>query len=245
MKNTFARISGSTVLFILGTSSAFAADLSSGINIPEATNSYYIAARIGAAFAEDSSFDLNAAAAVPTAINNDYEEASLMGAVAIGSRLNDNLRAEVELSFSKSDIDSHTIEAISATLDGVNAFGNTSTLTGLVNGYYDFSLGGFSPYVSAGLGVARVDFDNHGVVVPAGGVAGLPGGPITAMDDHSNAFAWQIGTGLNVELDSNTTMEIGYRYQSIENVKLTAIDGTETDVDFASHQVMAGFRVGF
>ncbi|MEM9331952.1 MAG: outer membrane beta-barrel protein [Pseudomonadota bacterium] len=211
----------------------------------EASSKYYFAARLGAAFAEDSSFDLNAAAAVPTAIDNLYESSNIMGAIALGKNFGGGFRGEIEVSYGSSEIDAHTIVALPATLSGSSAFGDTSVLTGLVNGYYDFDLGGVSPYVSAGLGAARLDFDNHGVVIPAGGVAGLPAGPITALDDSGTGFAWQVGAGLNVEIDAITTFEIGYRYQSVENVELTAVDGTRTDVDFETHNIIGGLRFDF
>lgn len=65
------------------------------------------------------------------------------------------------------------------------------------------------------------------------------------MDDSGTGFAWQVGAGVSYDLTSNLTAELGYRYFNVENVGLTAADGTGSDVDVRSHQVNLGLRVSF
>lgn len=235
----------SSACFLYANNIANAADLNDDLVIVESPTQYYIATRLGVAFTDDTSFDLNSAAAVPTGIDNTYEDSNVIGSFAAGKEFGNGFRGEIEVSYGKSDIETHTIVALPATFSGSDAFGETTVLTGLVNGYYDFDFGGFTPYVSAGVGIGRIDFENHGVVIPAGGAAGLPAGPITAMNDGGNGLAWQIGAGVGFDVTSSTVLELGYRYQSIENVNLTAVDSTQTDVDFSTHNVTAGLRFKF
>lgn len=230
---------------LLATSfSAQAADMNyDDKNNAKSDKTVYFALRLGTSFQDDTSFDLNSAAAVPTAIDNVYQNGKPTGSAAIGMSFMERFRGEVEFSHNEESIKSHTLVAVPATLSDDDAFGTTSITSVMVNGAVDYDFGGFGVFGTAGVGNSWVDFQNHGVVVPTGGVAGLPAGAITAMDSKSSALTWQVGGGFNVDLSADTTLELGYRYKSIEGVSLTAVDGTQTDVDLTSHNLYAGFRV--
>jgi len=221
---------------------AAAADLDV-IKAPDAASTY-IAARIIGAWADDTSFGLNTAATVPTDIDNAYQDYGLGGAVAVGASMGNGFRAEFEISYTEQDIEAHTITALPATLRGSDAFGTTTTTQGLVNVYYDLDLGTFKPYVTAGVGLASVNFDNHGVTLAAPTI-GLPAGDVQAMDDRDLGYAWQVGVGTSIKLTDSVDFEVGYRYSAVGNIHLEAVDGTRTNVDLSSHSVIAGMRVGF
>ncbi|MEL6947632.1 MAG: outer membrane beta-barrel protein [Pseudomonadota bacterium] len=207
-------------------------------------SSIYGALRIIGAFGDDTSFGLDTAAAVPTDIDNAYDDFSFGGAIALGAKMGNGFRAEVEIAYGELGIDSHTITALPATLDGANAFGTTQVTTGLINAYYDLNMGTFTPYVTAGFGIAHVNFDTHGIVLAAP-TAGLPAGRVVAMDDADTGYVWQVGVGTSIKLTETVDLEVGYRYSQIGNINLEAVDGTATNVDLSSHSVLAGFRVGF
>ena len=251
MKKQILSAAAAVAVTISYSAAANAADLVDPVGDPVPASiedtSFYIAARLGAGFADDTDFDLNAAAAVPTGIINGYDDWGISGAAAFGFSYGNGFRAEIELGAAQYDVDSHTVTALAATLGGASAFGETTAVTGLINGYYDFDLGGFKPYVTAGIGYGHLDFDNHGIVVDAATAAasGLPVGNVTAMDDSGGGFAWQIGVGTSFEISEGLDLELGYRYSGIENVSLTAVDATSTDVDFRSHTIMTGIRVSF
>jgi opacity protein-like surface antigen len=239
-------ISFSLLAIALTAGSAHAADViyqepaPAPIAVEPAASAFYIAGRIGAAFPRDTEFGV-----LGTTVVNDYESAGLNGSIAFGGDLGVfgfPLRAEIEGGYTSASVDSHTVVGI-GTLSGDAAFGSTRTIYGLVNAYVDFGDGPLKPYVGGGIGAAHVDFRNHGVVVPAG--IGLPVGPLTAMDDSGTGFAWQVGAGISYDLTSNLTAELGYRYFNVENVGLTAADGTGSDVDVRSHQINLGLRVSF
>ena len=67
---------------------------------------------------------------------------------ALGNTYDNNLRAETEFSFSQADVDK--IGASTAT-------GDTSRISLMINGYYDFyNSSAFTPYVGIGAGFASV-----------------------------------------------------------------------------------------
>lgn len=207
---------------------------------------FYIAARIIGAFTNDTDFNLTI---VPTNIINNYNEPGLGGALAFGYDFDTGggvgVRGELEGGILSNSIDSHTVVALGATFDGANAFGDTRVLYGMANVAIDLDLGnGFKPYVGAGLGWAQVNFDNHGIVL-AGPVGPLGPGNVTAMDDSDSGLMWQIGAGVGYDVSENLTLELGYRYMQVNNIELTAVDGTVSSVPIHQHQGMLGFRYSF
>jgi opacity protein-like surface antigen len=200
----------------------------------EATPSWYLAARAGVAFPLDTNFDFGGAN-----VHTDYDT-GFVGGVAIGTQFNVGSfapRAEVEFGYMRTGVDTHQIDGF--TVPDYDSFGHENVFYGLVNGYLDFGSGPLKPYIGAGVGFGHVEFDNYGV--------GSGGGNITALDDSGTGFAWQVGAGLSYAWDAHSTIELGYRYFSVENVGVTANDllGSQSDVDVRAHQVMLGFRYAF
>lgn len=206
----------------------------------------YVAARIAGAFSPDTNFNLTV---VPTNIVNDYDRLGFGGALAVGYEFgwgsNVSLRGELEGGLISTEIDSHTLVAIATTLDGPAAFGTTEIVYGMVNAAVDYDFGnGFKPFVSGGIGLAEVNFKNHGVALAAP-VGPLGPGNVTAMNDRDSGLAWQIGAGIGYEVDEKVTLEAGYRYFQVNDISLAAVDGTVTNVPIKQHQVMLGVRYGF
>ncbi|MCR9123121.1 MAG: outer membrane beta-barrel protein [Phyllobacteriaceae bacterium] len=206
----------------------------------------YVAARIAGAFSPDTNFNLTV---VPTNIVNDYDRLGFGGALAVGYEFgwgsNVSLRGELEGGLISTEIDSHTLVAIATTLDGPAAFGTTEIVYGMVNAAVDYDFGnGFKPFLSGGIGLAEVNFKNHGVALAAP-VGPLGPGNVTAMNDRDSGLAWQIGAGIGYEVDEKVTLEAGYRYFQVNDISLAAVDGTVTNVPIKQHQVMLGVRYGF
>jgi OOP family OmpA-OmpF porin len=191
----------------------------------------YIAGRIGTAFAQDTRFGV-----LGTTVTNNYDSVGFNGSLAVGNTYEFGgfqARAELEGGYMTNGIDSHLVAGV-GNFTGAAAFGRTNVLYGLVNGYVDFGSGPFKPYIGAGIGAANVDFDNHGVNAVG-----------TAMNDSAAGLAWQVGAGASYALTQQTTLELGYRYFNVENVSLTAVDNTRTDVDVRAHQINFGVRYAF
>ncbi|MEI8033052.1 MAG: outer membrane beta-barrel protein [Chlorobiaceae bacterium] len=119
-----------------------------------------------------------------------------------------NYRIEGELGYQNSDIDNDT--------------GNVSVISLLGNGYYDIKAEGFTPYLTAGGGVANVRF--HDI----GGLA----------TTHNTTLAFQIGAGAEFPLGGSTKLDARYRYFS--TLDFTTDPGLNTHI--ASHSVTVGLK---
>ncbi len=99
----------------------------------------------------------------------------------------------------------------------------------LANGYYNIYDGkGFKPYLTAGLGAARVKFDNLRF-------AGYSNG----YSEHETAFAYQVGAGVAVPISPGVKIDARYRYFSTADFRMD--DGYDTH--FASNSLLLGLRV--
>lgn len=104
-----------------------------------------------------------------------------------------------------------------------------SILSFLANGYIDIGMSGsvVEPYVMAGAGIANVTLSDDDV------------------DESSTAFAYQLGAGVGIQATPNVVLDLGYRYFATADVTYDEIPDGEMDVTVASHNIMAGVRVGF
>lgn len=104
-----------------------------------------------------------------------------------------------------------------------------SILSFMANGYLDIEMptAMVTPYLMAGAGVAHVDFD-------------VPDIPELESD---TVFAYQFGAGIGFEATPNVIFDVGYRYFATPDV--SPVDGDDIDISIASHNLMAGVRVGF
>ena len=192
---------------------------------------WYVGARIGAAFADDSRFGV-----LGTTVSNQYNTGYNLSA-ALGYTFDAaglmSFRAEGELGYKSLEIDSHNVTGLGV-FSGGNATGDTSSFYGLANGYVDFNTGALTPFVGAGIGYASLDFDGHGVTSTG-----------TVMNSSGDGLAWQVGAGLAYDLTESLKVDLSYRYMNIEDVDLTATDGTTSSVDFSDHLVSLGIRQAF
>ena len=140
----------------------------------------------------------------------------------IGYRFNKNFRADATLDY-RPDAD------VSAT--NTAGTGLTSEVNGMaimINAYYDIgNFSGFTPYVGAGIGYARLETsDQTGV---------------TANGDISNNLAWaaMVGTAIDVGMGKDTVADLGYRVIGLGEFKQQG--GTEYD-DLIVHEIRAGLR---
>lgn len=103
-----------------------------------------------------------------------------------------------------------------------------SILSFMANGYVDIEMptAMVTPYLMAGAGVANVDFDAEDVV---------------GDSDGDTVFAYQFGAGVGIGATPNVTLDLGYRYFATGDVS----PDEDVDVTIASHNIMAGVRVGF
>lgn len=141
------------------------------------------------------------------------------GLGALGYAFANGFRVEGELGYRRNNVD--------------NGTGNAEAWTLMGNALYDFTTGtAFTPYVGAGIGGARLNFNN----VPAGS---------TSIDDADTVLAYQGLAGVTYELETNLKLDLGYRYLTTERPSFRTRAGGTVDGDYDDHAVMLGLRYQF
>lgn len=198
------------------------------MSMPALADSPYLQADIGGSFIIDP--DIKGEGLSGSA---SLDNAFLFGGAA-GYRFLDNLRAEVNVSYRRADIDSVTIAGTS--LDGA---GNTSALTFMGNVYYDFHLHtdqtSLVPYLGAGIGGARIKVDSDR-------------GADFRVDDRDTVFAWNLMAGASYPVTDQVDLALGYRYLQTSDPKFDATlldESGEMRGEFRTHEVVASLRFNF
>ncbi len=201
------------------------------IPLPQAyLRPWYVGVRGGASLLGDTNYD-----ALGGNVDNSYDTSYFFGGM-VGYDFNGSgpgFRAEAELAYLQADIDTQRLGG--KTFNGAGATGDTSVLAGFASLYYDLPFSsGITPFVGAGIGLANVDLEDHGVK-----------GAGTFMEDSANAFAWHLTAGADIAMTDQASLELGYRYLAVEGVDLISVDGTGNTVDLNSHLLFAGVKYRF
>ncbi len=119
--------------------------------------------------------------------------------------------------------------------------GRIMSSTLMLNTYVDLALTeGLTPYVGAGIGIARTMLGDYARMTDAGTQESLAGG-----DDVS--FAWALMAGLGYRFAPGLTVDLGYRYVSLGDVKTRGYEsGAGADIaSIGAHEVRLGLRYLF
>jgi len=143
---------------------------------------------------------------------------------AFGYIFSQYFRGELELSYSRQDID--RLRVLSFPTGGAfspwaDAKGSASALSGMANAYLTLPTDTiFTPFVGAGIGYTKVSANTIGA-------AGVPG----YTDDSDGAFTWQLFAGANYEVSRDLELGTRYRYQQVDDLVLYASNGDRQDID--------------
>ena len=182
----------------------------------------YVSGNGGFATASDS--DLTDSTVPGVTVNTEFDTGLTLGA-ALGYNFN-RFRVEGEISYQKNDVDKIGAQGVS-----FDATGNATALSFLINGYYDFvNRSAFTPYISAGLGFAQVEFNDLNI-----SVSGFP-----CSSDEDTLFAYQIGIGVGYAVTEKVIIDVKYRYFGTEDSEYDT-----TKAEFASNNFLIGVRVNF
>jgi len=196
MKKQFVVLLALTIFLGLGVSAAFAAP--------------YVSGNVGAVWLEKTDFGDEAEITFDTGFGIT---------AAIGNAFENGLRGEVEFGYRTSDVDDFDSDLGS---DSNN--GDISTISLMVNGYYDFMpKETICPFIGAGIGYANVDgdFDELG-------------------SDDDNVFAYQVAVGVAFAINPQTKIDVQYRYFDTDDG-----DFDDLEVEYGTHNAMLGVRYSF
>jgi opacity protein-like surface antigen len=182
----------------------------------------YVSGNIGFSMASDS--DLTDSTVPGITVNTEFDTGLALGA-AIGYDFN-KFRVEGEISYQKNEIDKIGAQGVLFVPSG-----DALALSFLINGYYDIvNSSAFTPYISAGLGFAQVEFND----IDISGI-GFPG-----SSDKDTVFAYQIGIGVGYAVTEKVTIDVKYRYFDTEDSEYDT-----TAAEFTSNNFLCGVRVNF
>jgi len=199
----------------------------------------YVGARAGVTLPRDTEFTVGPEGANSSAdIRNSYDDPGYTGSLVAGyggrTAGGWGYRVEVEGGYQSAEVESHRVSGV-GTFKGKDVSGDTKVLYGFVNAYGDIPVSErVALTVGGGVGVGRVEFDNHGI-----------SGAGTALDDTATAFGYHLDAGVSYQLTETVALEALYRYQSFIDAGLRTENGNTEDVDVDSHNLLLGARVGF
>ncbi|MEI6757154.1 MAG: porin family protein [Chlorobium sp.] len=163
-----------------------------------AESPYYVSGNIGASSFSKIKIETSSGALEGTA----KTKAGIDLTGAIGRSFGD-FRVEGEVGYQRNNSDTYTFPMGVFPLTG-----NFSVTSCLLNGYYDFKSCKLKPYLSAGVGIARVSLNK------------VPDPPVILRESHS-AFGYQVGAGVAIPLSKTIDLDARYRYSGTTKVTLT------------------------
>lgn len=202
-------------------------------------SNFYVGARAGIVFARDTDFAIDGQnGTTPVSIRSGYDDPGYTGSLVAGYGARAaggwGYRVELEGGYQATEVDTQRIRGVGS-FRGGDISGDTNVLYGFVNAYGDIPIAdNLALTVGGGVGVGRVDFDDHGV-----------SGAGTALDDSATAFGYHLDAGVSYQLTDAVALEALYRYQSFINAGVRTENGNSEDIDVDSHNILVGARVGF
>lgn len=183
----------------------------------------YVSGNLGVSIPNDSEVTDSMLPGITFDIESDSGLA--LGAAA-GYGFANNARIEGEIAYQKNDFDKASLFGFDLDLNG-----DSSSLAFLLNGYYDFAnTSQFTPFVSAGVGLAKVEIND----------LNFPGSGLPDASDDDTVFAYQVGVGVGYAVNENVSIDVKYRYFGTADPEFDT-----SEVEYSSHNIYAGVRVSF
>ena len=140
------------------------------------------------------------------------------------------VRMEGELSYKNAGIGSVTSKNDGFRFHNVN--GSIGALAMMFNGFFDLHNNSpFTPYLGGGIGFAGLHLSD----------TTSRGEPLYGAADDT-VFAYQAGAGIEIALNPQCSLDIGYRYFVTDRANFDSDLDIVTNLKFESHNAAVGFR---
>jgi len=147
-------------------------------------------------------------------------------------------RLEAELGYQQNDVESLTINGEDGPFDDdeftFDMEGDISIVSLLGNAYYDIDLGGVELSLTAGVGVAQVNFDD--IEYTDDDEQPFMGEGVWNV--HETTLAYQLGAGLGIPVSDGIMLDARYRYFATTDFTIE-----EANMNVESHSALLGLRV--
>jgi opacity protein-like surface antigen len=241
----------------------------------EVGNGWYLRGDVGYVFEtrfdepDYRTFDIGTATYASDSFDTARLEHDFTFGVGFGYRFTDYMRADVTWDMFKGKFDGTTSspapcdagvedpDTSCRSVDSSSMYGSAF----MANAYFDLgTYKGFTPYIGAGAGMARVKWDRltnqiycvDGPVLPGDACVGNPYAAATHAAAASWRFTYSFMAGLAYDVSKNMKLDVGYRYRHVDGGDMfgwdaasaaggaTGIQGTEDGMDM--HEVKVGLR---
>lgn len=189
--------------------------------------------------------------------NAEFESGMALN-FALGYDVATNFRVEAEAAYQKNDVDGASfrlyeyidsligedyIAGESELVDNDIVSGDSSSFVLMINGYYDFAnASAFTPFVTAGVGFAKVECDMSSSFIDTFIVEVDEDYSLVAPKQSGNetVLAYQLGVGCGYSLSEAFTLDVKYRYFATEDPGFGGLE-----IECSSSNVYLGVRFGF
>lgn len=151
------------------------------------------------------------------------------------------VRLEGELSYKHAEIKSVTDKDDDFRFRNVD--GSIGATAMIFNGFFDLHNNSrITPYLGGGIGFAGLYLSDTTGIDTSGGSAQRI---ILYGDSDDAVFAYQLGTGVEIDLNRFYSLDIGYRYFVTDRATFDSDLDISTSLKFESHNATLGFRFKF
>lgn len=242
-----------TKLALLAAAGSFA--MISGA-VAQDDSGYYGALGAGIVLDSDTN-DFESGVAGPAAFDTELDlDSAITVYGAVGKYLDHGLRGELELATRSQELSALPGDGLGfAGFPSNSSLGDVSATTLMANVYKDFDIdeaGRLSPYLGAGVGVARIrsEFNNLAVGTAAATVADMATSNTLVVGDKNYTPAIQGMAGLVFDFTENMMIDLRYRYLATGEYDYGGyVNGVDAVAavsgEYSAQEITAGFRWNF
>lgn len=183
----------------------------------------------------------------------DINTAAVVG-LGVGYRINPNWRVEGNISYRREKTNDTITQAtrpqnayLGSPTEAFSLDSKVRTTVLMANVAYDIpNRSKFTPYIKAGIGMARHKTTAHIGIEPNFTIFGIPNGSDYPSGTR-NSFAWNVGAGVAYPLSDKLTASLDYQYLDAGKAA-TATDAFGDRVEVGkvkSHEISVGLRYDF
>jgi opacity protein-like surface antigen len=200
---------------------------------------------------KDFYFQLNTGGSYGTVPKGDFNDKSKSGwspvyGLEAGYKFNENFRAGLDLSYRPDYALKNTNEVNDEGVKTVNnAKYKIKSMSTMVNIYYDIkNTHSFTPYLTAGMGIARnITKENEIAISSFGSKSKVSSASVKTT---KNNFAYKFGLGTKYSLNQDFDLDVRYQYVNLGKIKANATYLTPTENGkLSSQEIMLGLAYKF
>ncbi len=166
---------------------------------------------------------------------------------SLGYKFGPNFSLEAEIAYQKNELDKLSnlelsVPSIQLSLPAdIPIEGDINSTSGFLTSYYNlFNNSGFTPFISAGIGMNRTEFNIGTFTFPVNSQQRV----YREATADGTSMAYHVGGGFSYSFSTNVALDLKYRYVAAVDLELED-DYDKFNFDYSSHNVYLGLRASF